>query len=77
MKPLVPAYYAQFWVGAGGRRFGVCERGAIPNGIGTSTLRSWRPVLVQRVLPEWFKRTLYETEHKPAMRCDNGALRAE
>ena len=52
MKPVVPAYYAQFWVGAGGKRAGcACGLRAYSNGMVYPTLLPWRPVLVRGRTP--------------------------
>ena len=52
MKPLVPAWHAQCWVGAGGKHaLRACELRAISNGMVTPTLFSWRPVLVHSRTP--------------------------
>ena len=47
-KPVVPAANAQFGVGAGGRRLGVCVFRAISNGMEETTLLMRRPDLVRR-----------------------------
>ena len=55
MKPLVPAWYAQCWVGAGGKHAPrACGLRAISNGMVTPTLFSWRPVLVHSRTPLWY-----------------------
>ena len=61
VKPLVPASYAQFGVGAGreARTPRACGRRAFPNGMGKPTLRSWRPVLVGGRTPFVVTRPLY------------------
>ena len=53
VKPLVPASYAQFGVGAGwkARQNRACGRRAFPNGMGKPTLRAWRPVHVHGRTP--------------------------
>ena len=61
VKPLVPASYAQFGVGAGwkARTPRACGRRAFPNGMGKPTLRSWRPVLVLGRTPFVVTRPVY------------------
>ena len=53
MKPLVPASYAQFGVGAGGRcgLVRTCGCRALSNGMENPTLPSWRPALVDGRTP--------------------------
>ena len=53
VKPLVPASYAQFGVGAGRkvRTPRACGFRAISNGMEGPTLLSWRPVHVHRRTP--------------------------
>ena len=51
MKPLVPASYAQFGVGAGGRRNNACGFRATFNGMKIPTLLLRRPAFVQIVIP--------------------------
>ena len=53
MKSLVPAAYAQFGVGAGGRRGSprVCGGRAPSNGMEDPTLLPWRPAVVHRRTP--------------------------
>ena len=49
---MVPASYAQFGVGAEGRRsFYACEIRAAFNGMKVTTLLLWRPAVVQRRTP--------------------------
>ena len=78
MKPLVPASYAQFGVGAGGRRGSprVCDGRAPSNGMEDPTLLPWRPAVVHRRTPSVVKRPVYEAVDvidpdgkKPASRC--------
>ena len=61
VKPLVPASYAQFGVGAGreARTPRACGFRAFPNGMGKPTLRSWRPVLVLGRTPFVVTRPVY------------------
>ena len=71
MKSLVPAAYAQFGVGAGGRRGSprVCDGRAPSNGMEDPTLLPWRPAVVHRRTPPVVKRPVYEADCEPAMRC--------
>ena len=71
MKPLVLASYAQFGVGAGGRRGSprVCGGRAPSNGMEDPTLLPWRPAVVHRRTPSVVKRPVYEADDEPAMRC--------
>ena len=71
MKSLVPAAYAQFGVGAGGRRGSprVCDGRAPSNGMEDPTLPPWRPAVVHRRTPPVVKRPVYEADDEPAMRC--------
>ena len=78
MKLLVLAYYAQFWVGAGGKPGFACACGlrALSNGMVIPTLFPWRPAVVHRRTPPVVKRPVYEADDEPAMRC-YPALRRE
>ena len=71
VKSLVPAAYAQFGVGAGGRRGSprVCDGRAPSNGMEDPTLPPWRPAVVHRRTPPVVKRPVYEADDEPAMRC--------
>ena len=52
MKPMVPASYAQFGVGAEGRRSNyACGKRAAFNGMKVPTLFLWRPAVVQKRTP--------------------------
>ena len=78
MKPLVPASYAQFGVGAEWkvRNLRACGCRAFPNGMGNPTLLSWRPVHVHRRTPFVVFRPVYGSGWKPASRYKSDSLRA-
>ena len=61
VKPLVPASYAQFGVGAGrkARTPRACGFRALSNGMEIPTLLSWRPVLVHGRTPSVVPRPVY------------------
>ena len=63
VKPLVPASYAQFGVGAGwkARTPRACGRRAFLNGMRKPTLRLWRPVFVHGRTPFVVLRPMYDS----------------
>ena len=71
MKPLVPACYAQFRVGAGGKRGSprACGLRALSNGMVIPTLFPWRPAVVHRRTPLGNSGLCTKQMTEPAMRC--------
>ena len=62
VKPLVPASYAQFGVGAEWKaHFCACVGRAFPNGMWKPTLPARRPDLVHGRTPLWYFRPVYES----------------
>ena len=60
MKPLVPASYAQFGVGAERKaHIALADSRAFLNGMGKPTLRLRRPGRVHRRTPLWYFRPVY------------------
>ncbi len=71
VKPLVPAYYAQFWVGAGGKRVNtLADSGRFPMAWMTRPCFRGDLFLCADVLPSWYFRPAYEADCEPARRCE-------